>query len=36
MFAFVDEGGRATVVAEQVESVGELRGLVEDHLGVPL
>jgi thiol-disulfide isomerase/thioredoxin len=36
MFAFVDEDGRATVMAGQVESVEELEGLVSDHLGVPL
>ena len=36
MFAFVDEAGRSTVVAEQVESVDELEGMVSEHLGVTL
>ena len=36
MFAFVAEDGRATVVAEQVESVAELEDLVREHLGVSL
>ena len=36
MFAFVDEAGRARVVAGGVESLGELTGMVEDQLGVAL
>ena len=36
MFAFVDDDGRATVVAGQVESVEELERMVSDHLGVTL
>jgi len=36
MFAFVDEDGTATVVAQKVDSVGELEGLVDEHLGIRL
>ena len=36
LFAFVDEQGRATVVAGGVDSVEELVGLVDVHLGVEL
>lgn len=36
MFAFVDRAGRATVVAGGVDSLAELTGLVEEHLGVAL
>jgi thiol-disulfide isomerase/thioredoxin len=36
MFAFVDADGRATVVAEQVDSVGELEDLVDEQLGIRL
>ena len=36
MFALVDDDGRATVVAGQVESVEELERMVSDHLGVTL
>jgi thiol-disulfide isomerase/thioredoxin len=36
MFAFLDDDGKATVVAEQVESVPELEALVDEHLGVTL
>ena len=36
IFAFVDEQGRATVVAGGVESLGDLVDLVDVHLGVEL
>jgi len=36
MFVFVDEDGEATVVAEQVDSVDELEGLVDETLGIRL
>jgi len=36
IFAFVDDEGRATVVAGGVESLGELVDLVDVHLGVEL
>jgi len=36
LFAFVDEQGRATVVAGGVDSVDELVALVDAHLGVEL
>jgi thiol-disulfide isomerase/thioredoxin len=36
MFAFVGEDGRATVVAQRVETVEDLLVLVDEHLGVRL
>jgi thiol-disulfide isomerase/thioredoxin len=36
IFAFVDEQGRATVVAGGVDSLAELEDLVAEHLGVQL
>ena len=36
IFAFVDERGRATVVAGGVDSLAELEDLVDEHLGVRL
>jgi thiol-disulfide isomerase/thioredoxin len=36
IFAFVDEQGRATVVAGGVDSLAELEDLVDEHLGVKL
>ncbi|HYH34943.1 MAG TPA: TlpA disulfide reductase family protein [Nocardioides sp.] len=36
LFAFVDEDGRASVVAGGVGSVAELTALVDEHLGVEL
>jgi thiol-disulfide isomerase/thioredoxin len=36
MFAFVDEDGAAAVVAQKVDSVGELEDLVDEHLGIRL